>query len=329
MRSVTILKPRIHVNERGSAVSRLEKLRSIDPKDILVFDTETTGFNVGGSRRDEILSLAVINLDGDILFNDLVKPVERKKWPKAEGVNGISPAMVKDKKTILERREEIEPLFKAAKLYVAYNAEFDLDFLRAAGLNIPKHQTFDVMKEFAKIHGEWNERYEEWAWCRLEDCAAFYDYLDFGAHDALADAKATSHCFNSILNDFLFGEPRRRPKLIDDELGAYLDYGDEDIRSIVESGYASSVVAKNESACESSEKKDPQTKTEKKREEISGSATDKTPSSPTRKANPALVAIGIACAAIGVFITAFGAAIVGVPIAILGVILAIGAKEKK
>ena len=60
-------------------MSRLEKLRAISPSDVLIFDTETTGLNVGGSRRDEILSLAVMNLDGDVLFCDLFKPSERKK----------------------------------------------------------------------------------------------------------------------------------------------------------------------------------------------------------------------------------------------------------
>ena len=87
-------------------MNRLEKLRAISPSDILIFDTETTGLNVGGSRRDEILSLAVMNLDGDVLFCDLLRPSERKKWPKAESINGISPSMVKDKKTIIERRSE-------------------------------------------------------------------------------------------------------------------------------------------------------------------------------------------------------------------------------
>ena len=41
-------------------MTRKEKLQAIDPKKVIVFDTETTGLNIGGSRRDEILSLAVL-----------------------------------------------------------------------------------------------------------------------------------------------------------------------------------------------------------------------------------------------------------------------------
>lgn len=314
-------------------MTRKEKLQNIDPKNIIVFDTETTGLNVGGSRRDEILSLAIMNLNGDVLFNDLVRPAERKKWPKAESINGISPAMVKDKKTLLERRNEIEPIFKSAKLYVAYNAEFDLGFLRAAGLDIPNHKTFDVMKEFANIHGEWNERHEEWAWCKLEDCAAFYGCLNFGAHDALSDVKATAHCFTSILNDFLFGEPRRRPKRVEDESGeTYLDYGDEEIRDIVCSGYAESLASSGETASEShmptiEESATNRIEKSNGNEKLNVSNVVSQPSA--RKTNRVLVALGIVCAAVGVLIAVFGAVIVGAPIAILGVLLAVGAMGKK
>ncbi len=299
-------------------MNRKGKLLSIDPEDVIIFDTETTGINVGGDRQDEILSLAVMNLAGDVLFNDRFKPSKRKRWPKAEGINGISPAMVKDKQAIEERKDEIEPIFKAAKLYVAYNAEFDLGFLRAAGLDIPERQTFDVMKEFAKVHGEWNEHFEEWSWCKLEDCAAYYDYRDFGAHDALADVKATAHCYKALLDDSLFGEPRRHPKRVEDEFGeSYLDYGDEEYRDIVSGGYAAST-AKHDAATKSVDKQ----ATEQKPETRSEAEKQ------LRKANPALVAIGILCAVVGFFI-ATAAPIVGVPILALGVLIAFVAKGGK
>lgn len=301
-------------------MTKKEKLQSIDPKDVIVFDTETTGINVGGDRQDEILSLAVMNLAGDVLFNDMFKPSKRKRWPKAEGINGISPDMVKDKQTIEERKGEIEPIFKAAKLYVAYNAEFDLGFLRAAGLDIPERQTFDVMKEFAKVHGEWNEHFEEWSWCKLEDCAAYYDYRDFGAHDALADVKATAHCYGALLDDFLFGEARRRPKLVEDEFGeSYLDYGDEEYRDIVSSGYAASM-AKHDATVQPANER----ATEQKPETRQGD--ERRP----RRANPALVATAILCAVVGLFIAVVGSdPIVGVPILALGVLVALAAKGRK
>lgn len=300
-------------------MDRKDKLLSIDPKDVIVFDTETTGINVGGDRQDEILSLAVMNLAGDVLFNDRFKPSRRKRWPKAESINGISPAMVKDKLTIEERKGEIEPIFKAAKLYVAYNAEFDLGFLRAAGLDIPERQTCDVMKEFAKVHGEWNEHFEEWSWCKLEDCAAYYEYRDFGAHDALADVRATAHCYKALLDDFLFGEPRRRPKRVEDEFGeSYLDYGDEEYRDIVSSGYAAAT-ARRDATIQPVDKRATEQKPEARQE------AEKQP----RRAKPALIATVALCVVVGLFIAVAGSPVVGVPVLALGVLIAFVTKGGK
>lgn len=311
-------------------MSRLEKLRAISPSDVLIFDTETTGLNVGGSRRDEILSLAVMNLDGDVLFCDLFKPSERKKWPKAESINGISPSMVKDKQTIIERRSVIEPIFKSAKLYVAYNADFDIGFLRASGLDIPDRQTFDVMKEFAKIHGAWDGAHDEWSWCKLEDCAAFYGYRNFGAHDALNDVKATAYCFNSILDDFLFGEPRRRPKLVKDEFGdSYFEYGDEEFRSIVCSGYAAALADTDEHTNNAPSSNEFQQKAKDEKDSVDNRPARIHAVPDQRSTNKALVLIGSVCALIGLAIAVLGTAIVGVPIAIFGALLAVGSMGRK
>ena len=218
-------------------MGRLEKLRAIDPCQIIVFDTETTGIGAG---NNEILQLSIIDGLGNVLFDDLIKPERRKRWNKAQEIHGISPEDVKDKQTLLERREEIEPIFKHAKLYVGYNVEFDLSFLHASGLSIPNRQKFDVMGEFAKIHGEYDEYHNDYRPCKLVDCAAYYDLMDFDAHDSMADVRATLHCFNGILNDPFFGERRPKPKKVEDELwDDYFEY--DEYRDIVWSGYAESL----------------------------------------------------------------------------------------
>lgn len=218
-------------------MGRLEKLRAIDPCQIIVFDTETTGIGAG---NNEILQLSIIDGLGNVLFDDLIKPERRKRWNKAQEIHGISTEDVKDKQTLLERREEIEPIFKHAKLYVGYNVEFDLSFLHSSGLIIPNRQKFDVMGEFAKIHGEYDEYHNDYRPCKLVDCAAYYDLMDFDAHDSMADVRATLHCFNGILDDPFFGERRPKPKKVEDELwDDYFEY--DEYRDIVWSGYAESL----------------------------------------------------------------------------------------
>ena len=54
----------------------------------IVIDTEATGLHPGW---DELLQVAVIDGEGRVLFDQLIKPSRRKKWPDAQRVHGISP----------------------------------------------------------------------------------------------------------------------------------------------------------------------------------------------------------------------------------------------
>lgn len=169
------------------------------PRDaVICFDTETTGFDAGG--RDEMLQLSIVDGTGSVLFSDYVRPECRQRWPKAQEVNGITPAMVRDKRTMSELLPELNEIFSRARVLVAYNLEFDLSFLEAAGVKVPICLHFDVMKEFAPIAGKWDERHGDWRWLKLGQCARHYGYR-FDAHDALEDARATLHCFNAMLTD--------------------------------------------------------------------------------------------------------------------------------
>lgn len=176
----------------------ISDLLKIPPQSIVCFDTETTGFDAQGN--DEILQLSIIDGTGKVLFSDYVKPSHRQRWPKAQEVNGISPAMVKDKRTMEEIAPEIDAAFAGAKLLVAYNLEFDASFLIAAGVNLPDCEEFDVMKEFAPVAGKWNSRRGDFSWVKLGSCARHYGYR-FAAHDALEDTRATLHCFFAMLAD--------------------------------------------------------------------------------------------------------------------------------
>lgn len=61
-------------------MGRLENLRAIDPGQIIVFDTETTGI---GTANNEILQLSIVDGLGNVLFDDLIKPKRRKRWNNA------------------------------------------------------------------------------------------------------------------------------------------------------------------------------------------------------------------------------------------------------
>lgn len=171
-------------------------LTAIDCRKIVCFDCETTGLS---PRRDEILQIAVVRGDGEVLLNRLIKPSRHTIWPDAQKVHGISPNDVARAAPISELTEEVTRLFSACDLLIGFNIAFDESFLARAGIQISCGMRFDVMKEFAPVMKKRNE-WGEYVWPSLKKCAKHYDVL-YCAHDALSDAQATLQCYFKMIND--------------------------------------------------------------------------------------------------------------------------------
>lgn len=103
----------------------------------IVLDAETTGLKPARYRGDEILSLSIIDYEGNTLFDRLFKPRWKRRWDAASRVNGIWPEDVADAPTIETSVREIESLLSSAETIVAYNAPFDLSFVRCLGIELP------------------------------------------------------------------------------------------------------------------------------------------------------------------------------------------------
>lgn len=174
-----------------------DRIRLINKEDILVLDVETTGLN---SHKDELLQIAFIDGNGKELFNRYLKPKHVTEWGDAYAVNNISPDKVAMEKHVEEYLHELQELIDKAELIVGYNVEFDIEFLKAAGLNIPdEKKRFDVMKDFAVEYGEWNREKSSCKNKKLTFAAEYYQYDDFQAHDALNDTLATLYIFNKLI----------------------------------------------------------------------------------------------------------------------------------
>lgn len=93
----------------------------------VTLDFETTGFKHG---EDEVLSCSVINQDGEILIDTLVKPLFKKSWIHAQQVHHISPKMVFEQGIdYSDLIIDLYPIFAAYKNVIIYNAQFDTGFL--------------------------------------------------------------------------------------------------------------------------------------------------------------------------------------------------------
>ena len=171
------------------------KLKGIIPTKTIVIDTETTGL---AWYDDEILQLSIIDDSGNILINELFKPLNHTSWYEAQSVNGISPEMVADKPTIQEKIIDIQEIISSASIIIGYNTEFDINFLTSTGIFVSKVTKYvDVMCEYATVYGKYSEKYGCNKWCKLIEAAEHYGYK-FKAHDSLEDCKATLHVYNKM-----------------------------------------------------------------------------------------------------------------------------------
>ena len=132
------------------------KLKGIIPTKTIVIDIETTGL---AWYDDEILQLSIIDDSGNILINELFKPLNHTSWYEAQSVNGISPEMVADKPTIQEKIIDIQEIISSASIIIGYNTEFDINFLTSTGIFVSKVTKYvDVMCEYAAVYGKYSEK---------------------------------------------------------------------------------------------------------------------------------------------------------------------------
>lgn len=175
--------------------AQLPSVKCNNPTKIIVFDVETTGLS---SKYDEILQISIIDGDGNILIDEFVKPYWTTEWEDAYKIHGISTACVEDCQYPHELIPKVKGFFESADLLIAFNNQFDLSMLKQWGIEpLPGQKQFDVMLEFAKIYGEWDERYDDYKYQSLTTCATYYGYK-FNAHDSLEDVKATLYCYKCL-----------------------------------------------------------------------------------------------------------------------------------
>lgn len=169
-----------------------------EPKRLLVLDVETTGLR---PRHDEVLSLSIIDWEGQTVLDERFDPAQHRRWDSAQAVHGIAPKDVEGLGPLGAHRLRISAILGTASVLVGYNLAFDLAFIAAAGITVPAGiSRFDVMREFARVHGLHSHHHPHGRWVSLEDCARHYG-LAFTAHSSLEDARATLFCCKRLIEE--------------------------------------------------------------------------------------------------------------------------------
>lgn len=189
----------------------------------LFFDTETTGFpNKALMARDpkqgRVCQLGMLLTDEDgrtvAEYASLITP---DGWAISEGagkVHGITDQMcaqhgMDSRKTFLTFLQ----FARKAKVYVAHNADFDLNMLDieayAHGLLIPEgREVFCTMKSTTDICKIPKKRGSGYKWPKLEEALRIVCGREIGddAHDAMVDTRACRDIFFKLKENETLGD---------------------------------------------------------------------------------------------------------------------------
>ncbi|HEY9077498.1 MAG TPA: 3'-5' exonuclease [Anaerolineaceae bacterium] len=137
---------------RSQAIAYARQVLALNP---VYLDTETTGLE----KTDEIIEISIVDDEGKILFESLVKP-GRPVPPEATQIHHITDDMVKTAPSWLVVWQSVRSILLGRTIAI-YNAEYDLRLLQQthARYRMPWKETLNtvcLMKLFAQYQGVWD-----------------------------------------------------------------------------------------------------------------------------------------------------------------------------
>jgi DNA polymerase-3 subunit epsilon len=172
--------------DKMDAVQRARQLVQNNP---VYLDTETTGMG----PTAEIIEIAVVDHDGSLLFQSLVKPKGQIE-PDAMRVHGITPAKLEGAPNWKEVWPQVEAVLAGRQVGV-YNSEFDLRMMKQShqkywlSWQFPESNFFCIMKLYARFYGEWDARRGSYRWQSLDLAGQQCRIPLLNSHRAAEDAR--------------------------------------------------------------------------------------------------------------------------------------------
>ncbi len=166
----------------------------------LYLDTETTGLD----NNAEIVEIVVLESDGTVLYESLVKPLSPIPL-EATRIHGIGDAHVANAPTWPLVWATLRPLVVQRPLAI-YNAAFDLRMMRQS---MQRYQltwrenitAIDIMQLFAEYRGEWDSLRRAYRWVKLEEAGRYFNIPLNNTHRASDDtrlARAVLHALAGL-----------------------------------------------------------------------------------------------------------------------------------
>jgi DNA polymerase-3 subunit epsilon len=168
----------------------VETARTVLAEKPVYLDTETTGLGA----EAEILEISIIDDDGSVLFESLVKPAGSIP-AEVTRIHGIKETDVQTARSWPAIWPEVRSIL-FGRLIVIYNAEFDLRMMAQshARYRLPwkeRLKIFDLLKLYAEYRGEWDPRRQSYRYHSLDVAGKQCGIVLPNAHRATADTLLT------------------------------------------------------------------------------------------------------------------------------------------
>lgn len=177
-------------------------IQSQSKENFVVIDFETTGtnYNYNSPDMDEILSVSIINQDGEVLLNTLCNTEHKKSWYYAQRIHGISPRDVQGKPTFSQILPQVLEILSSVDFVIAYNIIFEYNFVKSYIKRTNPIYSVNYQINWA-MHKDPMHMYAEYIgsrkWFKLSEAAKSFGY-NFNPHDSLEDVKATLFLYNQL-----------------------------------------------------------------------------------------------------------------------------------
>jgi DNA polymerase-3 subunit epsilon len=186
-----------HIWKGCSKVSDFEALIEVVKRNnFVVLDTETTGLD----HVSEVCQLAVVDCEGKVLIDTLIKPSQAIPWGATQ-IHGITDADVAASPSIGLIGEALCSALTGRDLII-YNAGYDLKLLTQSFRADKAMNLWDricnaysdvkcAMNAYAEFYGEWNDYHGNYRWQRLSAAIRQQGLKVDAAHSAVGDCLMT------------------------------------------------------------------------------------------------------------------------------------------
>lgn len=166
------------------AVERAKKILEQFP---LFLDTETTGL----SLKDEIIEIAIIDVNATRVFDSLVRP-SQKIPEEVVRIHGIRDDLVRTASFWPIVWQQIRPLLDG-KVIASYNSDFDHRLMKQShqkyNLNwVPTFSFVDIMALYSQYRNIWDPVHRSFQLFKLDDAREFFHIPIPNSHRAIDDA---------------------------------------------------------------------------------------------------------------------------------------------